>query len=142
MLPRSGRPRGIFRRAWLIIALLGANVAGGIGVALGATLSYEDARAALHTVSDLHESGEAGVSKRNYEARSADSPGLAVLTLNAAEVYGIKTPSRRAPHYTPPPSNSISSSRKFISGSRSQPTSSPPEPSCCNRPTGKWSALL
>ena len=93
MLPRSGRPRGIFRRAWLIIALLGANVAGSIGVAIGAPLSYEDARTALRAVSDLHESGEAGVSKRNYEARSADSLGLPDLSLNATEVYGIKTAS-------------------------------------------------
>jgi outer membrane protein TolC len=93
MLPRTGRPRRVFHRAWLIIALLGADVACGIGVAIGAPLSYEDARAALHTVSDLHESGEAGVSKRSYEARSADSLGLPDLTLNATEVYGIKTAS-------------------------------------------------
>jgi hypothetical protein len=59
-------------RADLIVALLGAVS----GAARAASLAYEDARTLLRSVSDLQQSVEAGVSARNYEARSADSLGL------------------------------------------------------------------
>jgi outer membrane protein TolC len=59
--------------------------------ALATTLSYEDARNVLHTVSDLRQSSEAGVNRRNYEARAADSLGLPEVFVNATEVWGIKT---------------------------------------------------
>jgi outer membrane protein TolC len=93
MLPRRRSPRRVLRRVLLILGMLGANASGGVEVVFAATLSYEDARAVLQTVSDLRESTEAGVSKRNYEARSADSLGLPEVSVNATQVFGIKTAS-------------------------------------------------
>src|SRR5262245_61587671 len=56
-----------------------------------ATLSYEDARAALHVVSDLQKAGEASVSKSVYSARAADSLGLPEISVNATQIFGRKT---------------------------------------------------
>lgn len=72
----------------LVVVFLVAGVA---GVAYGATLSYEDARAVLDTVSDVREAGEASVNRRDYEARAADSLGLPEVFVNATEVFGVKT---------------------------------------------------
>ena len=90
MLPRRLRRRRSFRRACLILALLGADAAG-IELAIAAPLSYEDARAALQSVSDLHKSGEAGVDRNQYEARAADSLGLPEVSVSATQVFGSKT---------------------------------------------------
>jgi outer membrane protein TolC len=59
--------------------------------ALGAPLSFEDARNQLHVVSDLQKSSEAGVNRREYEARAADSLGLPEVFVNATQVFGLKT---------------------------------------------------
>jgi outer membrane protein TolC len=91
MLPRRGHPGRYTRGALLVVALFGACATAGIRVATSAPLSYEDARAALHTVSDLQKSGEAGVNKRDYEARAADSLGLPDVSVNATQVFGVKT---------------------------------------------------
>mgnify|MGYP003694358261 CR=1 FL=1 len=61
--------------------------------AIAAPLSYEDARAALHEVSDLQKSSESGVSRSEHEARAADSLGWPDLSVNATEVFGLKTDS-------------------------------------------------
>ena len=90
MLPRRLRRRRSFRRACLILALLGADAAG-IELAIAAPLSYEDARTVLQSVSDLHKSGEAGVGRSTYEARAADSLGLPEVSVSATQVFGSKT---------------------------------------------------
>jgi len=90
MLLRCPRRRRLCHRACLILALLGADAAS-IEVAIAAPLSYEDARAALQSVSDLHKSGEAGVGKSNYEARAADSLGLPEVSVSATQEFGSKT---------------------------------------------------
>jgi outer membrane protein TolC len=90
MLPRRPRRRRLFRRACVILALLGADAAG-IELALAAPLSYEDARATLQSVSDLHKAGEAGVDKSDYDARAADSLGLPEVTVSATQEFGSKT---------------------------------------------------
>jgi hypothetical protein len=54
---------------FFVVAMVGT-------VAHAAALSYEEARAALHIVSDSR-SGEANVSRSDYTARSADSLWLA-----------------------------------------------------------------
>src|SRR5260221_1011663 len=88
MLSQRPRQRGLLCRACSIIALFGAVA--GAEAAISAALSYEDARAALQSVSDLHKSGEAGVGRSDYEARAADSLGLPEVFVNAREVFGIK----------------------------------------------------
>jgi hypothetical protein len=82
MLSRRPRRRRLFHRACLLLALLGADAAG-IELAIAAPLSYEDARAALQSVSDLNKSGEVGVRKSDYEARAAGSLGSPELSVNA-----------------------------------------------------------
>jgi outer membrane protein TolC len=72
-----------------VCVLLG--VVAGAELAVAAPLSYEDARDALHTVSDLQKSGESGVSRSEHEARAADSLGWPDLSVNATEVFGLKT---------------------------------------------------
>jgi len=69
----SRRPGGAAVVNWLGIVVGAGVVVAGAGVALAAPLSYEDARDALHTVSDLQKSGESGVSKSEHEARAAES---------------------------------------------------------------------
>jgi len=59
--------------------------------AIAASLSFEDARTALHTVSDLQKSSEAGVDKHEYEARAADSLGYPEVFVNATQIFGLKT---------------------------------------------------
>src|SRR5262245_24291819 len=73
------------------------GVVAGAGVALAAPLSYEDARDALHTVSDLQKSGESGVVRSEHEARAADTLGWPELAVNATEVFGLKTGSIDSP---------------------------------------------
>jgi outer membrane protein TolC len=76
------------------LLLLGGVVGTGVitlGSADAATLSYDDARTTLHSVSDLRQASTAGVSRRDYEARAADSLGLPEVFVNATEVWGIKT---------------------------------------------------
>lgn len=90
MLAPRGPTGRLLRAAGLILALLGAEAGSGPS-ALAAPLSYEDARAVLQTVSDLHDSSEAGVSRRDYEARSAESLGLPEVFVNATQIQGIKT---------------------------------------------------
>jgi outer membrane protein TolC len=90
MLLRCLRRRRLCHRACLILALLGADAAS-IELAIGAPLSYEDARAALQSVSDLHKSSEAGVGKSDYEARAADSLGLPEVAVSATQIFGSKT---------------------------------------------------
>jgi outer membrane protein TolC len=82
-------------RVGLIIALLCAAAVS--GAARAAPLAYEDARTLLRSVSDLQQSVEAGVSRRNYEARSADSLGLPEVFVNATQVQGIKTGNIQVP---------------------------------------------
>ena len=89
MLRGRPRRRRLLHRASLILTLLGAGAAG-IDLANAAPLSYEDARAALQSVSDLRKSGEAGVGRSDYESRAADSLGLPEVFVNATEVFGIK----------------------------------------------------
>ena len=86
---QRSRRRLLFRRACVILALLGAGAAG-IELAIAAPLSYGDAQVALQSVSDLHKSGEAGVDRSHYEARAADSLGLPEVFVNATEVAGVK----------------------------------------------------
>ena len=76
-----------------IIWVVSACIAGvcSAGVANAASLSYEDARTALHAVSDLQKSVEAGVGRRDYEARSAESLGLPEVFVNATQIFGLKT---------------------------------------------------
>jgi outer membrane protein TolC len=90
MLRRCPRRWRFSHRACLTLALLGADAAS-IEVAIAAPLSYEDARATLQSVSDLHKSGEAGVDKSNYEARAADSLGLPDVSVSATQEFGSKT---------------------------------------------------
>jgi len=61
------------------------------GVAIAEPLSYEDARVALHSVSDLQKAGESNVRRTEYEARAADSLRLPELSVNATEIFGLKT---------------------------------------------------
>lgn len=96
------------RRALLAAALL-ATMAVTWQPALATALSYEDARNALHTVSDLRQSSEAGVSRRDYEARAADSLGLPEIFVNATEVWGIKSGTIT----TPTPLGNIDFSQNF-----------------------------
>jgi len=69
-------------------AVAAAVVAGAVAAA---PLSYEDARVALHEVSDLQGAAEAAVSKSEYEARAADSLRLPEVSVNATQLYGLKT---------------------------------------------------
>jgi len=87
------RPR-LFR---VVCALIALPAMGAGGVVVAAPLSYEDARIELHMVSDLHKSGEAGVGKNEFEARAADTLGYPDLTVNATQVFGIKTGSLATP---------------------------------------------
>ena len=91
MLPRCGHSGRRARRVLLLVGLSGACATAGIDAATSAPLSYEDARAALHTVSDLQKSGEAGVNRSDYEARAADSLGLPEVFVNATQIFGVKT---------------------------------------------------
>ena len=95
MLPRPPRRGRLVCHAWLNVALLGV---GTIGMELAAApLSYEDARTTLHAVSDLQQSAEAGVNRREFDARAADSLGLPEVSAVAAEIFGIKTGSVGTP---------------------------------------------
>src|SRR5215471_5461731 len=95
----SSRQRS-FRVAWVTIALLAVISSG--RPARATSLSYEDARNVLHSVSDLHKSGEAGVSRHEYEARAADSLGLPEVSVQATQIYGQKTGSLSTPLGTIP----------------------------------------
>src|SRR5258708_14851246 len=88
MLSQRPRQRGLLCRACSIIALFGAVA--GAETAISAPLSYEDARAALQSVSDLHKSGQAGVGRSDYEARPAGSLGLPEGFVNTTGAFGIK----------------------------------------------------
>jgi len=61
------------------------------GIASAQPLSYEDARVALHSVSDLQKAVESNVRRTEYEARAADSLRLPELSVNATEIFGLKT---------------------------------------------------
>jgi outer membrane protein TolC len=94
-------------------------------LAMAATLSYEDARAVLQSVSDLHKSGEAGVGKQEYAARAADSLGLPEVSVNATQVFGVKTGDLSTPIGTIPvdvnfngPRSSINSTWSIYTGGR------------------------
>ncbi|HSS69678.1 MAG TPA: TolC family protein [Casimicrobiaceae bacterium] len=89
------RYTGIETVLWLVFACI-VGIANA-GLANGASLSYEDARSVLHGVSDLQQSAEAGVSRRDYEARAADSLGLPEVSVGATEIFGIKTGSLPTP---------------------------------------------
>jgi outer membrane protein TolC len=87
--PPVNRHRRRSLRAALIIALFG--LLAGIDSAVSATLTYEDARTTLRNVSDLRKASEAGVEKNEYEAHAADSLGLPDLSVNATQIFGVKT---------------------------------------------------
>jgi outer membrane protein TolC len=89
MLLRCSRQRRLLCRAASIIAFFSAVA--GAEAAIAAPLSYEDARAVLQSVSDLHKSGEAGVDRNQYEARAADSLGLPEVSVSATQLFGSKT---------------------------------------------------
>ena len=76
--------------------IAGALVASA-GAVVAAPLSYEDARVALHAVSDLQDAAEAAVSKSEYEARAAASLRLPEVSVNATQVYGLKTGNLESP---------------------------------------------
>jgi len=84
-----GGQEWLSRRAISSVAAL--CLAGTAPTALAASLSFEDARTALHTVSDLQKSSEAGVDKHEYEARAADSLGYPEVFVNATQIFGLKT---------------------------------------------------
>ena len=75
--------------AGLLVALLGSLT--GVDSAVSATLSYEDARTTLRNVSDLRKASEAGVDKNEYEAHAADALGMPDLSVNATQIFGVKT---------------------------------------------------
>jgi len=79
------------------LALVWAGLVAGAGGAIAAPLSYQDARTTLHSVSDLKKSGESGVSKSEYESRAASSLGLPEVSLNATQVFGVKTDTLATP---------------------------------------------
>lgn len=87
------------RRSYRVVLLTIAVIAAicSAKVARAASLSYEDARNVLHSVSDLHKSGEAGVNRHEYEARAADSLGLPEVSVQATQIYGQKTGSLGTP---------------------------------------------
>jgi outer membrane protein TolC len=88
---RRDQLRRSARRACLLVALLGPNVLTATQSANAAPISFDEARSALRSVSDQRKSGEAGVSKSELQARSADSLGLPTLSVDATEIGGIKT---------------------------------------------------
>lgn len=83
-------PRALRHTLLILGGVLGADVVS-LGAACAAMLSYDDARTVLHSVSDLRQSSEAGVNRRDYEARAAEPLGLPEVFVNATEVWGIKT---------------------------------------------------
>jgi len=94
-------------------------------IAVAAPLSYEDARIVLQTVSDLHKSGEAGISRQEYAARASDSLGLPEVSVNATQVFGEKTGDLPTPIGTIPvdvnfngPRSSINSTWSIYTGGR------------------------
>ena len=112
-----------FRAACALLAPL-FFIAGG-NLALAAPLSYEDARTVLQSVSDLHKSGEAGISKQEYAARASDSLGLPEVSVNATQVFGEKTGDLPTPIGTIPvdvnfngPRSSINSTWSIYTGGR------------------------
>jgi outer membrane protein TolC len=93
--------------------------------AVAASLSYEDARTVLQSVSDLHKSGEAGISKQEYAARASDSLGLPEVGVNATQIFGVKTGDLPTPIGTIPvdvnfdgPRASINSTWSIYTGGR------------------------
>src|SRR5215470_15825285 len=95
-MPRRFVPPGARGHALILLASLGA-AATSVESALAAPLSYDDARATLHSVSDLRQSSEAGANRREYDARAADSLWLPEVFVNATEVFGVKTGSVAVP---------------------------------------------
>ena len=91
-LARKALSRAAVGLTFVWLAVLAGN-----GLVAAAPLSYEDARVTLHTVSDLQKSGESGVSRNQYEARAADSLGLPEVSVNATQVFGLKTGSLETP---------------------------------------------
>lgn len=113
----------MFRVACLTIALLAAIASG--RVARAGALSYEDAWSVLHSVSDLHKSGEAGVGQHEYQARAADSLGLPEVSVSATEILGQKTGSLATPlgtigvnQYFNGPRSSVDSTWAIYTGGR------------------------
>jgi outer membrane protein TolC len=95
------------------------------GLAIAEPLSYEDARIALHGVSDLKKAGESDVLRTRYEARAADSLGRPELSVNAEEIFGLKTGDIESPLGAIPihddftgPRGSIDSTWSIYSGGR------------------------
>jgi outer membrane protein TolC len=84
-----------FRICWLTVVLMAVIASG--KVARATSLSFEDARNVLHSVSDLHKSGEAGVGVHEYQARAAESLGLPEVSVQATQIYGQKTGSLSTP---------------------------------------------
>jgi outer membrane protein TolC len=81
-----------------------------------ATLSFEDARAALHVASDLQKAGEANVTKNEYSARAADSLGLPEISVNATQIFGIKTGTIATPIGTVDFSQNLHGPRASVNG--------------------------
>jgi outer membrane protein TolC len=82
---------------WLWLALLAGALAADARAAEPPVLSYEDARNALHEVSDIKKASEASVSRSRDEAQAARSLGLPDLFVNTTEVFGEKTGSIGTP---------------------------------------------
>lgn len=59
--------------------------------ATGAELSFEEARSTLLASSDRLKAAEANLNRQELEAKAAETLGYPELTLNATQVFGIKT---------------------------------------------------
>src|SRR5262245_16875952 len=77
-------------------AIAGAAVAVPAALAAG-PLSYEDARSALHTVSNLQAASEAALRRSEREADAANTLRLPEVSLNYTRIYGTKTGALETP---------------------------------------------
>src|SRR5258706_8248819 len=75
----------------LVVAALGS------APGWAATLSYDEARTALEHASDARKAGEAALGVSTHNARAADSLALPDVSLNAKQVFGIKTATLSTP---------------------------------------------
>jgi len=78
-----------------LLTCIWLGVVAGPGVA--APLTYDDARTALHSVSDLQRSVEFGINKSQQESRAADSLGFPEVSLSATQIFGVKNGSIGTP---------------------------------------------
>ncbi len=81
---RDWRPRSA-RAGILAFALSGG------AAAWAAALSFDEARVVLAEASDAQKAAEAALSGRSHDARAADSLGHPDLSVNATQIWGVKT---------------------------------------------------